>query len=108
MPETVSFVLIMILALAAMFMIPAFMTKRALPSVIRALRKHNATSPGGAKTPQEMGLARLPFAQRMFKMRDYKPAALNALIGTGVVKVTDEGKVYLDETRLAETPFARK
>lgn len=108
MPETVSFILITVLALAAMFLIPAFMTKRALPSVIRALRQHNATSPEGAKTPQEMGLARLLFAQRMFRRRDYKPAALNALIGTGVIKVTSEGKVYLEETHLAKTPFARR
>lgn len=108
MPETVSFTLIIVLVFAAMFIIPSFMTKRAFPSVIRALRKHDATSPGGAKTPQELGLARLPFAERMFRRRDYKPAALSALIGTGVVKVTSEGKVYLEETLLAKTPYARK
>lgn len=40
--------------------------------------------------------------ERMMRRRDYKPQALDALMQIGVVKVTEDGKLYLSEEKLAE------
>jgi hypothetical protein len=45
--------------------------------------------------------------ERMMRRRDYKPQALDALMQMGVVKVTEDGKLYLSEEKLAETGFEK-
>ncbi|MDO8473278.1 MAG: hypothetical protein Q7T05_05605 [Dehalococcoidia bacterium] len=108
MSDAVTIVLAMLLMLFLLFVIPQFLIKRAVPAVLRVFRERNATTQGNAMTAEELGLAPLSFARRMFKRRDYKPAALNALITAGIVRSTAEGKLYLEEARLAATPFAKR
>ncbi len=93
------FVLI-IAALGATFYIRNLLTKRAALKVIKIFYEQNALGMEGAKTPQELGLQRLDFLQRMVKPRDYKQYALQVLIKNGVVHVTADGKFYMLEQRL--------
>ena len=99
-PTVVILIAIIILAILAMFYIPRLMINRAIHSVIRILRQNSAVTVRDAKTLEELGLAPKPFMQRAFKLRDYKPYALQILRNADIVQVTEDGRLYLDEGQL--------
>ena len=49
-----------------------------------------------------MGLNPADFMTRITSLRDYKPQALQILMGEGVVASTEEGKLYLVEEKCRE------
>jgi nifR3 family TIM-barrel protein len=59
-------------------------------------------SPEKAKTRAELGLNPADFMTRITSLRDYKPQALQILMGEGVVASTEEGKLYLVEEKCRE------
>lgn len=73
---------------------------RAIISVIKIFRKHNAVNIAGAKTAEELGIVRQSLMKRMFAMRDYKPAVLDMLLTNEIVLESENGKYYLCEDRL--------
>jgi len=83
------------------FFIPRWLTRRAARQVIKILRKHNATDSKTARTVDELGLQTPGVLQRMGRRRDYKPLALNGLMQAGVIQVTEDGRLYLSEEKLA-------
>ena len=85
-----------------MFVIPRWLIRRAARQVIKIFRAQNATESKNARTIDELGLRPPGVMERMMRRRDYKPQALNALMQMGVVKVTEDGKLYLSEEKLAE------
>jgi len=93
-------IIIIIAAIGAMFFIPRFMIDRAIRSVIRIFRQHNAVTIRDAKTLEELGLNPKPFLHRAFRTRDYKPYALQILMNADIVQQTEEGKLYLAEGKL--------
>jgi hypothetical protein len=99
---TGAIILLIILALLGWFFIPRWLIRRAARQVIKIFREHNATESSNACTIDELGLRPPGMLQRMMRRRDYKPKALDALVQLGVIQVTEEGKLYLSETRMAE------
>ena len=93
-------VLLIILFMVLLMVIPLMMNKRAVIQVVKRLRKHQALDIQSAKTVEEVGLQPLSFQERMLRFRDYKPAALQGLIRTGIVQITEDGRVYLSEEKL--------
>ena len=93
-------VLLIILFMVLFMVIPLMMNKRAVIQVVKRLRKHQALDIQSAKTVEEIGLQPLSFQERMLRFRDYKPAALQGLIRTGIVQMTEDGRVYLSEEKL--------
>lgn len=89
--------------LLGLFVIPRWLVKRAARQVIKIFREHNATESKTARTIDELGLRPPGMMERMMRRRDYKPHALNALMQAGIVQVTEDGKLYLWEAKLAET-----
>jgi hypothetical protein len=83
-----------------MFLIPRWRLKRAIREVIQIFREHNATDIKKAKAIDELGLAPRSMMEGMFRGRDYKPYALNALMRAEVVNRTEDGKLYLSEEKL--------
>jgi hypothetical protein len=55
----------------------------------------------------ELGLRPQPFLRRLMHKRDYKPYALTVMIRAGVVLMTDEGKLYLSEEKLASSNLSK-
>ena len=90
-----------------MFVIPGWRLKRAIRQVIQIFRKTNATSVKNAKTVGELGLRPLGFFDRILKLRDYKPYALTVMISAGVVRQTEDGKVYLSEEKLSASTLSK-
>jgi hypothetical protein len=84
------------------FVIPRWLIRRAARQVIKIFRAQNATESKNARTIDELGLRPLGVMERMMRRRDYKPQALDALVQMGVVKVTEDGKLYLSEEKLSE------
>ena len=102
--------LLIVALLAAVFFIPRFLTSRAVRVVVSIFRQHNATSPTTAATLEELGLGQKGLREKMFRSRDYKPYALRMLVQADIIRATEEGKVYLSEEALENSPtkeFAR-
>jgi hypothetical protein len=85
-----------------LFVIPRWLMRRAARQVIKIFRAQNATESKNARTIDELGLRPPGVLERMMRRRDYKPHALNALMQIGVVKVTEDGKLYLSEEKISE------
>ncbi len=100
MEDVLFIILMIILFILAFIFIPHFMLQRNIPRVIRTFREHNAVGEKNAKTIEELGLLPKSMFQRMLRRRDYKPQAFQFLLGTTIVEMTEEGKVYLDEDNL--------
>ena len=100
-------VLLFAFLLAAMFIIPQWRLRRAIRQIIGIFRKHNAVSAKNAKTANELGLRPRGLMEGMFRGRDYKPYALTALMNAGVVKTTEDGKLYLSEEELMTSSLGK-
>ena len=105
MNDVLFIVLIVILFIVVMLVVPQWMLTRNVPKVIRIFRHQNAVGEKNAKTIEELGLVPKSMFQRMLNRRDYKPQALQFLIRTTVVEMTEEGKVYLNEETLMQTKW---
>ncbi len=88
--------------LVGLFFIPRWLVRRAARQVIKIFREHNATESKDARTIDELGLRPPGALERMMRRRDYKPHALNALMQAGIIKATEDGRLYLSEDKLAE------
>ena len=107
MNSTLIIVLLVVIALAAMIFIPQWRLKRAIPTVIRAFREANANSEKNAKTLDELGLKPRGMMEGMFRGRDYRQYAVQALMRGDIVTMTEDGKLYLSEEKLYESGIAR-
>jgi hypothetical protein len=72
--------MLLILAFLAALRIQAFMMKKAISQVIDRFRERNSLCSQGSKTADQLELQPPPFLERLFRLRDYKPYALQLLI----------------------------
>jgi hypothetical protein len=93
--------------LAALFLIPGWLLRRAVRQVIKIFRQHNAIDATTAKSDSELGLSPQPFRKRLMHTRDYKPYALTVMMRAGVVLLTDDEKLYLSEEKLANSKLGQ-
>ncbi len=103
MDGTLFIVVVIILLILATFVIPRFLFKRALSSVIQIFRQKGALDVKSARTIDELGLRPRNLMQGMFKGRDYKPYALDRLRKGEIVQTTEDDRLYLSEERLASS-----
>ena len=103
MNETIFLILLGIAFLLVMIFVPQLLMKRAIPKVIRAFRQSNAVGEKNAKALEELGLQPKGLLQTAGRLRDYKPRALQFLIGINVIQMTEEGKFYISEEDIALT-----
>ena len=107
----IMFILVIgILALIAWFWIPQWLIKRNARKVVRIFREKNAIGIQNAKTVEELGIERHPLLKKIqqgkiFSRRDWKPAALDFLIQSNIVMITEDGKLYITEVSLADVPW---
>ena len=94
-------VLLIILSGVGLFVIPRFLTRRAALQIIKIFRKNNAIDIKTARTVHELGLNPPGMWERMGRRRDYKPRALSILRQEGIVQLTEDGRLYLSEDKLA-------
>ena len=108
MEKDIMFILAMlVLALLAWLLIPAWMVKRNIPKVVDIFQKNNAIGIQNAKTIEELGLKPKSILELMFRVRDWKPKALDLLIQTNVVLMTEDGKLYITEGSLASATWLK-
>ena len=108
MEDWIVIVAVVILALAAMFIIPQWRLRRAVPQVIRIFREGNAVGSKNAKTLDELGLMPKRGALGgLFSRRDYRQYALSALIKGGIIEMTEDEKLYLVEDKLMASGLDR-
>jgi hypothetical protein len=105
MNDVLFIILMILLFIVVVIFVPQWMLSRNVPKVIRIFRQQNAVGERNAKTIEELGLQSKSMFQRMFNRRDYKPQALQFLLRTTVVEMTEEGKVYLNEETLIQTKW---
>ena len=94
--------LLLALALFASIVISGILTKRAVHQVIDRFCSYDALEAKKARKAEEIGLAPRDFLERMFRPRDYKPYALRLLKKAGIVRKTQEEKLYLVDEKLSD------
>jgi hypothetical protein len=88
--------------LLGIFVLPAFRLKRAILQVIRIFRRHASFCFSNPKTIDELGLAPRPMWESLFRLRDFKPYAIQVLLRGGVIHLSDDGKMCMQENKAAE------
>lgn len=95
-----SILVICFLLIISLFL-PLFLQRRAIRAVTKIFREKNALSYENAVTAEELGIKQRTFWERMVKMRDYKPDALQFLLSTKIVKTTEDNRLYFSEEQLS-------
>ena len=65
--------------------------------MIAVFRRNSALDKKTARTIDELRLKPRGIVEGMFHGRDFKPHALNSLVKAGIVKSTEDGRLYLAE-----------
>jgi hypothetical protein len=105
--DTVIIIVIIIIFAALAYFFSTYIARRSMKQVIKTLRDNQALTPETAKLPQELGFKKQAMIQ-MGVLRDHKPAAIQLLMNSEVIKQTDEGKLYLSETDLLKSGIEKK
>jgi len=98
-------IVIVIVAFVLVFYIQRLFVKKAMREVVSRFRKLGATSPEKATSLEQLGLVPPDFLRRMGRVRDYKPQALRLLVQRNIIKGTGDGRVYLSEAALRDSPL---
>lgn len=102
LPTILLFCIIIVLLIAAFFY-SRYRMKKALREVINIFRLKEALDEDSAKTREELGLVPPSLLTRMMSQRDYKPYALQLMLGAGIIQTTTENKYYLSEISLSSS-----
>ena len=100
--ETAIFFLTLSLMVFGIVILSGSRVVRATHEVIDRFYAYNALDARRAKTLKELKLTPPRLFERMFRLRDYKPYVLSALIKEGYVRVAGEEKLYLVEENLTD------
>lgn len=100
--SAVYFILFMIILLGFAFFISARLTKRALFKVLNIFRDENAIGYERARTIDELGLTPPNILERIGRPRDYRQNALKILIKSEVVRLTEDGRLFIPEEKMRE------
>jgi hypothetical protein len=91
-----------------LFVLPRWRLRRALRQVIAIFRQNGALDKKTAKTIDELGLRPRGMIEGLFRGRDFKPYALDALLREGVIKGTEDGRLYLAEDALMASGLEKR
>ena len=105
MNDTLMVILLIGTFIVVALVLPQFLVMRTVPKVIRIFRQNNAVGAKNAKAVEELGLKQRSIIENVLRRRDYKPRALQLLLSTNIVQMTEDGKFYLDEENLAMTKW---
>lgn len=98
----------LILVFISMLVVPGWMVKRNISKVIEIFEITGAIGIENAVTLEELGLVPKTQLQRMFRLRDWKPKALDLLVQANVVLMTEDGKLYITEESLENNPWLKQ
>ena len=108
MEDLIVIIVVVILAIAAMLIIPQWRLRRNIPKIIRIFREGSAVGIKNAKTLDELGLmSRKGMMGGLFSRRDYRQYALDALMRSGIIEITEDEKFYLVEDNLMASGLDR-
>ncbi len=103
--NVIFFVLMVAVLLLSVFVYLPWRIKRAGKSIIRTFRKLNATSPQSAVTFDKLGIRLRSFWSLSLRPKDFKKEALDAMVRTGIIQMTEDSKLYLVEKTIIGTKF---
>jgi hypothetical protein len=101
------FILVLIALIALAFFGTSFLMKRATRLIIKSLRYNEALTPESAIMAEDAGIKRKSMFQ-LGLLRDYKPTAFQFLVKNNIVRLNEEGKIYLSEETLTQSGIEQK
>ncbi len=91
--------------LLAIFVVLPWRVKRSANKVVRTLRENGATN---AKHAISVELLKIrPRSMFTLRPKDFKKEGLDLLLKTGIVQLTEEGKLFLVEERLFKSKLSK-
>ena len=108
MNDTTLIIPLLVVTGLALFVLPWWRIKRAVPQIVRIFREQNAIGIKNAKAPEELGVSLPGMMEGVLSRRDYKRYALKALMKAEVIQMTEDGKFYLSEEKLLSSNLYNK
>jgi hypothetical protein len=96
-------ILVVVVFLAWIILGPNWLIYRAMKKVVRALKERNSWNQASASWAEQIGIKKEPLWNSMFKVRDYRPRALQQLVELQIIVQTPEGKFFLNKNKLDES-----
>ena len=103
MQQTVLFILFVIFILGIGILLSRLLMVRAIKEIISIFLNSGALDAQNAKTREELGIVPQTFLERMYRIRDYKPYALQTMLNAGIIRETSDARYYLSEEKLSAT-----
>lgn len=85
-----------------------FLLRGSFTEVLNIFREKNALDEKNARDKVEFGFNPQSVIERMYKLPDYKPLALQVLILNQIVRATEDERLYLSEEKLASFHMEKK
>lgn len=100
--NVIGWVMFFVVSLFLSFYIQGLMVKRAIFQVLQIFRREHSLCSQRPKKLEELGLQPPGLMERMFRLRDYKPYALQALVKAKAVRLGDDGRLCLREENVPD------
>jgi len=107
MGNSVFLLVLGILLLILPFVVRMLRWRMSLSSVIRAFRQNNAVGAKNAKTASALGLKLEDKTLSILRTGDTKSDALRVLRNVGIIRNTEDGKLYLVEESLSASKYSK-
>jgi hypothetical protein len=110
LPQTTQIVIVLaglIVLFVLSFFYSRYRMKNAFREVIKILRDHGALDMKNAKTQKELGLAPRPLLVKLASNKDYKPYALQTMIGAEIIQTSPDGRIFLSEASLSSSNLSK-
>ena len=95
--EWLMIIIIIILLIVWVIIGPIWMLNNATKNLIQMLKKNNATTDKKAMSLEQLGIHPINTWDTMFRMKDYKPEAIQKLIETQILTRTQDSKYFINE-----------
>jgi|LSQX01.1.fsa_nt_gb hypothetical protein len=103
MQQTALFILFVVFILGVGVFLSRLLMVKAIKEIIRIFFNSGALDAQTAKTREELGIVPQSFLERMYRIRDYKPYALQTMLNAGIIQETADARYYLLEKKLSAT-----
>ena len=107
MNEILIAILLIGAALIIKFVITQVVTRRAVRQVVSAIEAGGAIGKKNARSREELGLMPRKAFSGIIRRQDYKANAVNMLINTGFIEVTEQGFLYVAEETYNNSSLTR-
>ena len=107
MDKNIILLILAILLIVTVFVFPRLRMRRSFKTIIRHFRENNAVDPQHAKRAEDLGIDFESKTPLLLRTGDEESDAARVLLNAGILRTTDDGKLYLSEVTLSNSKYSK-